>query len=233
MIENLTLTLNILKVERIIDDLRRGMPVIIDGVLVLAIEQLSPESCHWVDQSKAQCVITAKRAEYLGWSGHQGPVSIHINSLTEISTSAYQALIALAGAVQAEVLPNVYVQLSPKKVMSEAVIKIMELMNISGLLPAVVIQEKINPAEYDFPLLSIESEVIAAYDHAMRDALRPVCRAPLTLKYAPKSEIIAYRPLVGGREHYAIIIGDALKQEAPLVRVHSSCYTGDLSLIHI
>ncbi len=50
----------------------------------------------------------------------------------------------------------------------------------------------------------------------------------IILKQTQKVNIISYRTYNGRKEHYAIIIGNPGKNSEPLVRVHSSCYTGDL-----
>lgn len=57
--------------------------------------------------------------------------------------------------------------------------------------------------------------------------LYEVCRTPLLLSNCKEASIIVYRTICGNKEHYAIMIGRPDYSE-PLVRVHSSCYTGDL-----
>ncbi len=51
-------------------------------------------------------------------------------------------------------------------------------------------------------------------------------KAPLNLRDCAKSQIYAYREEGKVSEHFAIIVGKP--DSAPLVRVHSCCYTGDL-----
>ncbi len=55
-----------------------------------------------------------------------------------------------------------------------------------------------------------------------------IAKANIQLVKAPKAEIYAFGSKFGGHEHYAILVNDPLKEENPLVRIHSSCYTGDL-----
>ena len=40
--------------------------------------------------------------------------------------------------------------------------------------------------------------------------------------------MVAYRPADGGVEHVALLIGRPEEATAPLVRIHSECFTGDL-----
>jgi GTP cyclohydrolase II len=42
------------------------------------------------------------------------------------------------------------------------------------------------------------------------------------------TRIIAFRPVDGGLEHLAIVIGEPKKSEPVLTRLHSECFTGDL-----
>jgi GTP cyclohydrolase II len=55
---------------------------------------------------------------------------------------------------------------------------------------------------------------------------------PVTIHRSPdgwvEAEIVTFNGLVDGREHLALIFGDALERSRPLVRVHSECLTGDV-----
>lgn len=42
------------------------------------------------------------------------------------------------------------------------------------------------------------------------------------------TRFISFEPLSDGKEHLAIVYGDAEHQDAPLVRLHSECLTGDV-----
>ena len=54
----------------------------------------------------------------------------------------------------------------------------------------------------------------------------------MPLEGAPDSRIVAFRAADGGIEHLAILVGRpealAARGGAPLVRIHSECFTGDL-----
>lgn len=50
---------------------------------------------------------------------------------------------------------------------------------------------------------------------------------PLT-EEAIKTRFVSFAGLVDEKEHIAIIYGEPIKQEAPLVRLHSECLTGDV-----
>ena len=52
--------------------------------------------------------------------------------------------------------------------------------------------------------------------------------AQVPLIDSEKTNLIAFRPIDGGEEHVAIVIGDLNTDQAVLVRLHSQCLTGDL-----
>src|SRR5258708_18922882 len=58
--------------------------------------------------------------------------------------------------------------------------------------------------------------------------LRIVASAHVPLVDAPDSRVVAYRAEGSAIEHLAIVIGRPEAVEAPLVRIHSECFTGDL-----
>ena len=63
-------------------------------------------------------------------------------------------------------------------------------------------------------------------------SLTRVAEARVPLEDAPEARIVAFRAADGGIEHLAILVGTpeatAADGGAPLVRVHSECFTGDL-----
>jgi len=58
--------------------------------------------------------------------------------------------------------------------------------------------------------------------------LQRVSEAHVPLEAASDSRIVAFRVRETGAEHLAILIGRPEERAAPLVRVHSECFTGDL-----
>lgn len=43
-----------------------------------------------------------------------------------------------------------------------------------------------------------------------------------------RTEVMTFHELADDREHIAVVFGNALEQECPLVRLHSECLTGDV-----
>ena len=77
-----------------------------------------------------------------------------------------------------------------------------------------------------FPIVSIES--LIKYRRLREKLVNRVAEADLPTRYGP-SRIIGYRVQhEPGNEPVAIVMGDLQSVDAPLVRLHSSCFTGDL-----
>jgi GTP cyclohydrolase II len=106
------------------------------------------------------------------------------------------------------------------------------LAKLARLLPAVLAA----PAKEapDLGLLAVGAADVLAYPAAAAGSLRPVAEAAVPLDGAPDARLIAFRAADGGVEHLAILVGRpdevAARAEgkAPLARLHSECFTGDL-----
>src|SRR5262249_47430981 len=98
------------------------------------------------------------------------------------------------------------------------------LAKLAGLLPAAVVTN----AKGISGTVDISVADIDAYDAEVARTLRLVTRARVPLEGAETAELAAFRPLDGGPEHFAVIIGAPLPHDPVLVRLHSECFTGDL-----
>lgn len=114
-----------------------------------------------------------------------------------------------------------------------------DLARLAGLTPAGVICEITDgirmadrerllaiAREHDLPIVTIEALI---KHRRMREKLvHRVAEADLPTRYG-NGRIIGYRVQhEPGNEPVAFVMGDLLSVEAPLVRLHSSCFTGDL-----
>lgn len=97
-----------------------------------------------------------------------------------------------------------------------------QLLKLAQLLPLA----ELSSAEGDW--LKVTAEQIDRYQDSLAETLVEVSAANLPLKYAENVRVKVFRPRYGMVEHLAVIFGEPEKVEAPLVRVHSSCLTGDL-----
>jgi GTP cyclohydrolase II len=106
----------------------------------------------------------------------------------------------------------------------------LSLAKLGRLLPALVAAPA--PALAPPALLAVSAADLAAYPHSVATSLRRVAEAAVPLEDAPDARIVAFRAADGGIEHLAILVGHpealAAAGGAPLARVHSECFTGDL-----
>ena len=114
-----------------------------------------------------------------------------------------------------------------------------DLARLAGLTPAGVLCEILDGTgvasrerlhaisrEHGLPMVSIES--LIKYRRLREKLVNRVAEADLPTRYGP-SRIIGYRVQhEPGNEPVAIVMGDLQSVDAPLVRLHSSCFTGDL-----
>ena len=81
-------------------------------------------------------------------------------------------------------------------------------------------------------LLAVEADDVMAYPDASAASLQPVATASVPLAATADARIVAFRAADAGIEHLAIVVGDPAHRSpdapAPLVRLHSECFTGDL-----
>lgn len=80
-------------------------------------------------------------------------------------------------------------------------------------------------AKYDLPIISIEQ--LIAYRRVREKLVYRKAEARLPTKYG-LGTVIAYGVLYEAQEPVVYVIGEPTKLAAPLVRLHSSCFTGDL-----
>jgi GTP cyclohydrolase II len=77
-------------------------------------------------------------------------------------------------------------------------------------------------------IVAVRAEDIAQVESSGQARLSIVARAQLPLAGAERTRVLAFRPEGGGREHLALIIGEPEPPGPVLVRLHSECLTGDL-----
>lgn len=100
-----------------------------------------------------------------------------------------------------------------------------ELCKLGGLLPAAVLVPG-ERAGTDAALVTIAA--VNAFRRLATATLRPVSEARVPLADAEDVRIVSFRPADGGPDQYAILVGEPEKLSAPLTRLHSECFTGDL-----
>ncbi len=99
------------------------------------------------------------------------------------------------------------------------------LAKLAGLMPMVVVMGG-ETGLRDLPALAVADVTRFAEDSARW--LTRVAEARVPLAEAENARLIAFRPWGGGPEHLAIVIGEPDTAKPVLVRIHSSCFTGDV-----
>lgn len=114
-----------------------------------------------------------------------------------------------------------------------------DLARLAGLTPAGVLCEVLDDSgdratrdqllefceQHDLPLISIEQ--LISYRRVREKLVKRTAEANLPTKYG-EGRIICYGVEYEAMEPVVFVMGDLTSVDAPLVRLHSSCFTGDL-----
>lgn len=208
---------------RAIDALRRGWSVAIDdAITVLAIESADEVRLAAFDPgTKADILISSTRAVTLKLANQRAAAALG-EPVIVARTSWLDLAAATALADPATDLANPLMgPFSARDVRhAKSCAAALELARHAGLLPAFFVLDGVHaPAE------SVSSEAIHAWDAPERLAI--AARARLPVAAAEKAELVAFRSAEMAGEHVALVIGEP-SGEAPLVRLHSECLTGDV-----
>lgn len=227
-----------LAVERAVAELRGGRAVVVAGsegraILIHAAEATTPESLAALCEASAAApavAITARRAAVLGLA----PPGLRPLLVGAQGRLPAELVYALADPLSTTPLPPAgqlsVSELQPYACEAAAV----HLAKIGRLLPAAVTATVRCREAGDLiawssrhGFLFVDAGDIFQYDHTQARTLRRVSEADVPLVGAERARIIAFRPLDGGLEHLAVMLG-APPPTPVLTRLHSECFTGDL-----
>lgn len=210
-------------IGRVVSEIRRCVPVLIhkDGeyLLVFASELLEEQSLSALaSYADIALLLTAQRSAFVSPYKVLTRIKARNMSLSEIRT----LLTETPKAIFADATPSTN-SLDPLAI---------DLVKMAKLLPSALIAD-VKFASFNEMaswcennnVLHIDGKVIDGY--GQKYDLSEVCRSDLYLQDSLRSEIIVYRSNMAEPEHYAIIIGNP-DMDNLVVRLHSSCYTGDL-----
>jgi len=226
MSDNEIITNNLLEVENAASALRASVPVVSYGeessfYLIHAVENCDKESLERFDkisEAPISLVISAKRAEILS-ANKKFKNAVLVNS-DKINLREIYSLAGLSG----EIIKNIPVMKEADKNIAATII----LAKIAEILPALFISSITKKAVEELckKYVKVSVSSIKSYEKDSVQMLREVCSAPLKLAACGDAEIKVFQSV--GKEHYAIIVGNPETQDSPMVRIHSSCFTGDL-----
>ena len=101
---------------------------------------------------------------------------------------------------------------------------LVEIMNEDGTMARLPELFKI-AEKFDLKIVSIED--LIAYRLKLESIIEQEVKVKLPTQFG-NFDLIAFKQTTTGQEHLALVKGDWKKDEAILVRVHSSCLTGDI-----
>ena len=205
---------------RAVDALRRGWPIAVDGLVLLAVETADAARLAAFDPGATGGVLissgraaTLNLANQLAAADPTEPVLvdrapwIDFAAATALADPQFDLATPLKGPFRTIPLAD-----------PDAAAAALRLARIAGLLPAFFLGT-------GAPEVAITGADIDAHEDATRLTL--ATRARLPVAGAEDAEIVAFRSPESGDEHIALLIGQP-DGRPPLVRLHSECLTGDV-----
>jgi GTP cyclohydrolase II len=229
-------------VHRAVSDLRRGTPVLVQGgagpgLLVAAAETVGAQGLSELLTAAAAppvLLLSPVRAAALA---HR-PMPAHSADGEAVALRLPPEL-ASPERLRALADPTAELLLGPEGQPGERAptpalgALALSLAKLGRLLPALVAAPaRERAAGQGGAIMALDAGALAAYPLSAATTLRRVGEAHVPLEDAKDTRIVAFRAADGGIEHLAMLVGapEHLVAEggAPLARVHSECFTGDL-----
>jgi GTP cyclohydrolase II len=218
-------------VHRAIAEARRGVPVVLAArrpLIIAPAETIGAEGLHLIDilsNGGATLLLAPSRAAaVLGRPVDEAAPVIALKLARPLIDT--ETLRRAADPTLEQILPKFEPTTPP-----DAAEAALALAKLARLLPALV-AAPVRPGWASLPagadLLSVPAQDLLAYPSLLAASLTKVAEVAVPLDAAPDARLVAFRALDQGIEHMAILVGDPAAQDAPLVRVHSECFTGDL-----
>jgi len=212
----------LLKIGRAISDLRLGLPVSVNNkYLFISTETLKRGIYQKLIESQSHLffVVKSTKASFITKEKH-----VDNFVFFEQAGHSFEEVVLLTK----ESILKDYKTLDYNSFDIASVELAIKLTSLSELLPTLLMFKINSDTQIADHLMNIDSQDLLGYLSNAEEKLSLVAEANLNLKDAVNAKILAFRPDFIGQEHYAIIIGDINKVDVPMVRIHSSCYTGDL-----
>jgi GTP cyclohydrolase II len=217
-------------VHRAIAEARRGVPVVLAArrpLIVAPAETVGAEGLRLIDllsSGPASLLLAPSRAAAVLKHDLPGEDAVALKLARPLIDTA--TLRRAADPTMEQILPDFELIDAPQEAAAA-----LALGKLARLLPAMV-AAAVRPGWASLPagsdLLSVPADDLLAYPGLLAASLTKVAEVAIPLDGAPDARLIAFRALDQGIEHMAILVGDPVAAAAPLVRIHSECFTGDL-----
>lgn len=218
-------------VHRAIAEARRGVPVVLAAkhpLIIVPAETVGAEGLRLVDllsNGPAALLLAPSRAAAVLQHDVEASVPAIALKLARPLIDA-ETLKRAADPTLEQILPAFETMEAPAE--AEAALA---LGKLARLLPAMVVAP-VRPGwasrKEGADLLAVPAADLLSYPTELAASLTKVAEVAVPLDAARDARLIAFRALDQGIEHMAILVGQPQTQDAPLVRVHSECFTGDL-----
>jgi GTP cyclohydrolase II len=221
-------------VRRAAADLAAGLPVLVNGeagIVILAVETATnralAEFTTLAETAPLLLVARARAASLVGrpLEGGAGVVGLHLGD----NPLDPEFLLRLADPTAGE--PDLKNPLEPERSLPISAPAALALAKQARLLPAVLAAPSRPDAgkiAASMQILSVAAADILAGTKGHPLHLQRLSEAKVPLETAFDTRIVTFRVRETGAEHLAILVGRPEDREAPLVRIHSECFTGDL-----
>ena len=234
-------------VERAISDLRRGALILLfdplkrTAAIIQAAELTTAKGLELISQlagSEPSVVITNRRSAAIRLNTETRQViSVSIPSqggielVHRLANPIFESQGGFDPINQKEldnlpVVPEAIDGLAPKAV---------QLVKFARLLPSIILSRipyaemtRLSGWSKSDSLLAVDVRLIDSLPEMRAQRLVKAVSAQVPLIDSEETRLIAFRPVDGGEEHVAIVIGDPDVTQGVLVRLHSQCLTGDL-----
>jgi GTP cyclohydrolase II len=222
-------------VYRAVGELRRGAAILIAGdrpMVVLAAETAAASSLWEAGvvaggAGPVRLVVSAGRA---GLPEDEGLVAFTIaTSFDALAQGSPLWLRDLADPTRQD--PGIdFAGSFARAPLPAAAAAALAAVKLARLAPAAILVETDHAAEgraTNSGMGVAEGASFLEFAHHVAAGLEIVADASVPLEDAPNARLVAFRAPDGGIEHLAVVVGDPGSVPAPLVRVHSECFTGD------
>jgi GTP cyclohydrolase II len=210
-----------LSTGRAVDQLRRQLGIVFEennGRLLGAcpIEGLTPAAFSSLPKKQLRLLLTGTRARHIGLITNAARVAC-----IDVGKLPLQTLQALADPL-----------LKPKKFAKIKTVEtrpshetLMTLAKYASLLPAMlIVKAKTFPKDW----LRVSAADVAKYWADPPLDMVKLVETALPIEGAEDAKIVCFRSRYGTSVHLALCVGNISRAKTPLVRVHSSCVTGDI-----
>ncbi len=225
--------LRLRRIHRAASDLRRGTPVLLDGavpLMLLAAETAGPDGFAELmalgTEPPVLLLAPVRAAAVLHRPVEQAAPAVATRLPESLRTP--EALRSLADPTVPRLHGPQLLEPAPTPELAGAALALVKLGRLLPAALAVPARPDIRALLEQRSLLTVAAEDVLSYPATDAEGLRQIAAAHVPLADAPESRVIAFRSERSAIEHLAIVIGSPESADAPLVRIHSECFTGDL-----